>query len=127
VPISFPQIKQIYLWLQLLTACIHWLLVSAIIYFLFLPVLDVKYSEIVTLYHGSSVLAAVSHIPGGIGVIETVFVMAFSNKINAAFIFSSILVFRFLYFWLPLMIAVPSYLGIERLASRSHIFHELGK
>lgn len=127
LPFSVPDLNGIYLALQLFISCVHWLMVAVVVYVLALAGLTIEYSEVVAVYNGSSVLSAFSHIPGGLGVMESVFLMAFRGKADSAIILSTLLVFRFLYFWLPLVIALPGYLYLERFTSRQQNISQLGK
>jgi uncharacterized membrane protein YbhN (UPF0104 family) len=49
--------------------------------------------------------AVISNIPGGLGVFETVILLLLSSKISAVAILGSLLAYRGIYYFLPLLVA----------------------
>ena len=47
----------------------------------------------------------ISQVPGGMGVFESVTVILLSGQYPAALIFAALVVYRILYYWVPLAIA----------------------
>ena len=56
---------------------------------------------------------AASHVPGGIGVLEYVFVEMLDGQAAAAQVLAAVVVFRALYYLLPCGLALLTYLGLE--------------
>ncbi len=88
-----------------------WNAMSAIVYLLLQQ--QVPYFQVLGLMMFSSFAAMIAHIPAGIGVIEAVFIGALGNKLPTHSVLAAILMFRALYQWAPLCLAVPALLGME--------------
>ena len=63
-----------------------------------------RYLEVATAYVTSNIAALVSHVPGGLGVLEAT-MLGLLPHVGAI---GALLVFRVLYFFVPLMIGVPT-------------------
>lgn len=81
-------------------ACLHQVLSAAG---------DVSYLAVAAAYVIATVTALITHVPGGLGVIESVVLYLLPN---AQFI-GALLVFRVVYFLLPLCIGGPTFAAIE--------------
>ena len=98
---------------QLLAAPIELLGAAGIIYFA-LPVTEgVNYLSVLAAFLASFSAALLSHAPGGLGVLELVFVKSMPG-INAADVVAALLVFRLLYLLIPLAFACIVVLFFER-------------
>lgn len=107
-----------YAWLQLGLGSAHWLLVPCILYILLPGEADVGYGETVGIYALASVAGVLFHVPGGLGVIESVFLYSLENRAPAPSILGSVLVFRCLYYLLPLALAGVVF-GLYELAAQT--------
>ncbi len=89
---------------------INFAFVAACLYQALSAVQDVPYLEVAAVYVIANVTSLVSHVPGGLGVIETVvlYLLPGANVIGA------LIAFRAVYFLLPLAIGAPL-LGITEL------------
>src|SRR5690554_3080172 len=63
----------------------------------------------------SSIAGAIAHIPAGLGVLETIFLVLLTDVPQGSLV-AALLAYRALYFLLPLSIAVVVYLVLERRA-----------
>jgi uncharacterized membrane protein YbhN (UPF0104 family) len=81
-------------------ACLHQMLAA---------VGEVSYPAVATVYVLATVAALITHVPGGLGVIESVVLYLLSQ---AQFI-GALLVFRVVYFLVPLAIGAPTFAFIE--------------
>ena len=81
-------------------ACLHQALASAA---------DVSYFAVASVYVTGNVAALITHVPGGLGVLEAtvIYLLPGANFIGA------LLVFRFVYFLVPLAIGGPTFAAIE--------------
>jgi len=61
----------------------------------------------------SAVAGALAHIPGGLGVIEAVFIVLLGAELGRGQILGAMLVYRATYYVCPLIIAGAWYLGTE--------------
>ncbi len=97
---------------QLLVASAD-LLVAALVLFLLMPKMPgIDYLEFVGIYMAAYVLVVLSHVPGGFGVLEpAVLLMLPCHSWENAF--AALVVFRVIYFWVPLLIAFLLLIGYE--------------
>jgi uncharacterized membrane protein YbhN (UPF0104 family) len=85
---------------QLAVGMVNFSLVAACLYQVLLSVADVGYFEVAAAYVLANVATLVTHVPGGLGVIESVVTYAMPG----AKVLGAVLVFRFVYFLVPLAI-----------------------
>jgi len=62
----------------------------------------------------SAIAGIWSHVPGGIGVIEVVFLKLLADRVPDNELVAAVLVFRAVYYLVPFLLAVPSYLYLEK-------------
>ena len=91
--------------------------VAACLYQALLAVQDVPYFEVAAVYVIANVTSLISHVPGGLGVIETVvlYLLPGANVIGA------LIAFRAVYFLLPLMIGAPLFAITELILKQSNM------
>jgi phosphatidylglycerol lysyltransferase len=63
----------------------------------------------------------ISHVPGGLGVFETVVLVGLSNEVPGDQILAALLVFRVMYFLVPLVTACALFGGLEATQARRRI------
>lgn len=86
-------------------AVLVWLLHGEVGWFALMPVLMV------------SALAGIwSHVPGGLGVTEVVFLTMLGGQVDKSDILAALVVFRATYYFLPFALAVVAYLWLEATA-----------
>ena len=87
-------------------AALVWLLPGEVTWFTVMPVLMV------------SALAGIwSHVPGGLGVTEVVFLTMLGGQVDKSDILAALVVFRATYYLLPFALAVVAYLWLEATAN----------
>lgn len=103
--------------IQSVAATASWAVIGAIVWVL----LDEKvaYPIVLGVLLLSSIAGAIAHIPGGIGVIEAVFVAMLSGKVPRDEMIGALVAYRALYYIGPLVIAGVLYLGLEAALKRS--------
>ena len=102
---------------QLLVAAAD-LLVAALVLFLLMPKMPgIDYLEFVGIYMVAYVLVVLSHVPGGLGVLEPVILLLLPCNFRLQ-AFAALLVFRVIYFWVPLLIAFLLLAGYEVVLRR---------
>jgi len=101
--------------LQCFVAACNWALMAAIIYVLLLQKVD--YPTVLTILLLSAIAGALMHIPGGLGVTESVFVALLSG-IPRPEVLGALLVYRALYYLAPLAVAGMVYLLFETGVTR---------
>ncbi|MEE4185614.1 MAG: lysylphosphatidylglycerol synthase domain-containing protein [Gammaproteobacteria bacterium] len=62
----------------------------------------------------SAIAGIWSHVPGGIGVIEVVFLRLLSDRVPDNELVAAVLVFRAVYYLVPFLLAIPGYLYLEK-------------
>jgi glycosyltransferase 2 family protein len=95
---------------------LNWMTIAAIIHVL-LPA-GVSYPVVLGVLLAAAVAGAVTHVPAGLGVLEAVFVMALSSRVGTPELLAALLAYRAIYYLGPLLLAVPTYLLMERAARR---------
>jgi glycosyltransferase 2 family protein len=104
---------------QVIIGPVNFAFVAACLHQTLAAVSDVAYLGVAAVYVIANVTALISHVPGGLGVIESVVVFLLPQ----AQIVGAVLVFRFVYFLVPLSIGGLLFAASELLRrgrSRSH-------
>lgn len=97
--------------LQLALGIVNWMLIGAVIFVLLQQ--HIPYFVVLSTLLLSAIAGALAHIPGGIGVTESVFVALLGDSMGRAEILGGLLVFRAIYYVAPLLLAGAWYLGTE--------------
>ncbi|KHL75812.1 membrane protein [Pseudomonas putida] len=92
----------------------NWALMAALIYWL-LPG-DLFYPSILGILLISCVAGVVAHIPAGLGVLEAVFLALLHGQLGQGSLVAALLGYRTLYYLIPLLLAVITYLVLEKRA-----------
>ena len=74
-----------------------------VLYFCIIPYIDMPFGIFIGLYVIAMVAGVFSQVPGGIGVFESVFMMALPETVDKANIFGALLAYRIIYYVLPLI------------------------
>ena len=99
---------------QFALAMVNWSLLAAII-FVLLPA-QADYPTVLGASLFTAVAASLLHVPGGLGVLEAVFVATFAQRIDATQVLAALLGYRALYYLAPLVLAFIAYLLLETRA-----------
>jgi glycosyltransferase 2 family protein len=99
---------------QFALAMVNWSLMAAII-FVLLPA-QADYPTVLGASLFTAVAASLLHVPGGLGVLEAVFVATFAQRIDATQVLAALLGYRALYYLAPLVLAFIAYLLLETRA-----------
>lgn len=97
--------------LQLALSALNWGLIGATVYTLLRPHVD--YAAALTGLLAAAVAGVVTHVPGGLGVLEAVFLAVLSPPLEPSTLLAALLVYRALYYLVPLVLAALLYLGFE--------------
>lgn len=92
---------------QIALASIDLALAGGVVYVLLPPDSDITYRTFLGIYVMAAAASVMSHVPGGLGVFEAVIVMMLPGIPKAASM-SAMVAYRFIYFLLPLAIAMAS-------------------
>jgi phosphatidylglycerol lysyltransferase len=114
---------------QLVVSATDWLCASAALYVLLPDDLGLSYPPFLAAFLLAQILGLLSHVPGGLGVFELVLLIALRERAESPALVTSLLAFRGLYYFLPLLLAAVSLGGFEILSRRerlSPLLAELG-
>lgn len=101
--------------LQVVLAMMNWSVMGLVVYTV-MPG-DVGYATILGTLLIGSIVGAVAHIPGGLGVTEYVFITLMAQEIPRHQVLGAILVYRALYYLAPVLLAGVCYLIFEMRSS----------
>lgn len=102
---------------QLAISCTHWMLTAAVPWILLQG--QVSYPTVLTVLLIAAIAGVLTHIPGGLGVIEAVFLALLSHRIPEPQLLGALLAYRALYYLVPLMVGALLYLKVE-VKARKH-------
>ena len=101
---------------QVVIGIVNFALVGASLHQLVAGVSDTGYLEVARSYSVANLAAIISHVPGGLGVLEA----TISYTLPGAATIGVLIAFRVIYFLLPLAIGLPLFAGSEALRSWRH-------
>lgn len=101
---------------QIVASSLNWIAIAATIWIL-LPD-SVGFGSVLAVFLLSSVAGAMTHVPGGLGVLEAVFIALLGDEIAQHRLIAALLAFRVFYYFGPLAIAIVLYLWIEMRGRR---------
>lgn len=91
---------------QIILSSIDWGLAVAVLYALLPSTAHLSYPAFFGIYLLGQIAGLISYIPGGLGVFETVILLLLSPTIPATKIFAALIIYRVIYYFLPLAISV---------------------
>ena len=101
---------------QLALSSLNWSLIGALVWLLMPPSLG--YGTVLATHLSAAVIAVPTHVPGGLGVLEAVYVGALGDEATRNQLIAGLLAFRALYYLAPLMLAAALHLLLEASARR---------
>jgi len=97
--------------LQLVLSCLNWSVIASVIWVLLQG--QVAYHAVLAVLLVAAVAGVVTHVPAGLGVLEAVFIALLSNDVPQGRLLGVLLVYRGLYYLLPLAVATLAYFATE--------------
>lgn len=97
---------------QIAVACMEWVSFTCVLYPL-LPTSQVSFVTVLAVHLAAGMLGAMLHVPGGLGVLESSFLVMLGDIIPRGSILGAIIAFRFVYHVLPLVLASAVYVVVE--------------
>jgi phosphatidylglycerol lysyltransferase len=104
---------------QIVVSAIDWTLAAAVLYVL-LPSSPATFVNVLAAFLLAQLLGLASHIPGGIGVFEGLIVFGLSPFLSASQLLPALVVYRAVYYVLPLSVALIGLVVDEALLRRHH-------
>jgi uncharacterized membrane protein YbhN (UPF0104 family) len=111
---------------QLAIASLDWILAAATIYILLPPLPGLSYPLCLGIYLVAQFAGVSSHVPGGLGVFETVMLLLLRPFGNAGEVLGGLLAFRGIYHLLPLVVSLSAW-GVYSLKRRGRTRKRSGK
>ncbi|MDD5759141.1 MAG: bifunctional lysylphosphatidylglycerol flippase/synthetase MprF [Desulfobulbaceae bacterium] len=109
--IALPSNK--YTTLQVLLSSVDWMLASAVLYVLMPSDLPFSFFGFLAIFLLAQLAGLASHVPGGVGIFESVVLFFFVPSIPAAEILAALFAYRAIYYFLPLLFAMLLLVGYE--------------
>lgn len=102
--------------MQIGLSCTNWVSMAAVIAWL-LP--DVGWLAVMPVLMASAVAGIWSHVPGGLGVTEAVFLTLLAGHASEPELLAAVLLFRVAYYLIPLIAALGAYAFLELTSHRA--------
>jgi len=104
---------------QLAVACADWIAAAAVLYWLMPARLELSFLPFVGAFTLAFVAGLVSHVPGGLGVFESVLLLLVPDAAQDPAVLGALAVFRLVYYVAPLLTAA-ALLGAYEVARQRH-------
>jgi phosphatidylglycerol lysyltransferase len=105
---------------QFILSTLDWILAAGILYVL-LPEGRPDFLAVLSAFLASQLVALTSHVPGGIGVFESLMILLLKGWLPAAELLPALAMFRVFYYLLPLVAALAVLLVDEFYHRRHHV------
>lgn len=99
---------------QTLLGMLDSMLAGLVLYFCLIPFIDIPFGTYIGLFVIAQTAGVFSQVPGGIGVFESIFLLALPDDVSKASIFGALLAYRIIYYVLPLIGAGSLFFIYER-------------
>jgi phosphatidylglycerol lysyltransferase len=110
--------------MQYLLSTIDWALAAGVFYVL-LPPTELTFAEFLGAFLFAQLVGLVSHVPGGVGVFEGTMLVLLERYLSLGQIVSSLVIYRLIYYIIPLAVALVI-LVIDEMRLRRHHFARWG-
>lgn len=100
---------------QVAISSVNWMLIGAILWVLMPD--GLRYADVLATHLSGAIIAVTTHIPGGLGVIEAVFVASLGDTVAQSGLIAALLAYRALYYLVPLAVATALHFGLEAMAA----------
>ena len=104
---------------QVVLSTLDWALAGAVLYAVLPSGHHVPFGAFLSVFVLAQVAGMISHSPGGLGVVESIVVFFFKEEIPAAGLISALLVYRVIYYLIPLALAIVM-LAAHEIARARH-------
>ncbi len=102
---------------QIGIASLDWSLAGAVMYALLPPGWHITFFHFLGVFLFAQIAGLLSHVPGGLGVFETMMVLLLPPKLPRPELLASMVAYRAVYYFMPLMLAAVS-LGVYEVMRR---------
>ena len=105
---------------QLAVGALDWILAGSVLYVLLPADAQISFFQLLGIFLLSQVAALISHVPGGLGVFES-FVLLLTPGVTPDALIGSLLVYRAIYYLIPLVVATGLLGGVEVFLKRTAV------
>jgi len=102
--------------LQLALSMLNWSLIGGMIWLLLQR--QLPYHEVLAVALVAAVAGVITHVPGGLGVLEAVFLALLGHRAPQGTLLGALLAYRAIYYLLPLILAALTYVATELRARK---------
>jgi len=110
---------------QIVVTSVDWLLAAAVLYTLLPDPMQTTYPKFIGIFMLGQGLGMISHVPGGLGVFETVLLFSLSGGGDAAALTAALLLYRLIYYIGPLLLG-SLLLAIHEVLLRLALVRRIG-
>ena len=110
---------------QIAISSLDWLLASSVLYVLLPSGVQITFPKFVAIFLLAQAAGLLSYIPGGLGVFETIILLLLSQFGEASAVMGSLLLYRLIYYVIPLCVA-SIILATYELLSRKQALMQAG-
>lgn len=96
---------------QMVVATTHWSLMAFAVY-VFMPQ-ELSYFQVYAVLLICSLAGAISHVPGGLGVLEATFIVFLGGVVDKNTLLAALFAYRCVFYFVPLVLAMPLFLLLE--------------
>ena len=91
---------------QVTTSCLDWILAAGVLYVLLPASLPLTFGRFFCIFLLAQIAGVASNVPGGLGVFEAIIIVFLAPFSSASAILGTLVVFRAIYYLLPLLAAI---------------------
>ena len=106
---------------QMAVSCLDWALTGTVLYALLPQQFASGYGAFLGIYLMAQLIAAASHVPGGIGVLEAVVIFFLQDRVPEAQVIGMLLAYRVIYYFIPLVLGTIGLGGFEIWRARKGV------
>ena len=103
---------------QFCVGILEWVFTSAVLYLVLPPDFGMSYWHFVAVYVLAYMAGYISHVPGGLGVFETVLLVLMPETVPTHVVAAGIITYRVIYFLMPLTLALALFGAYEAAKGR---------
>lgn len=100
-------------------AALDWFLASLVAYELLPP--GIPLLQFVSLFMLSQIIGLLSHVPGGLGVFETIIILWFADRAPQSQVFGGLIIYRLTYYLIPLCLSMILFVTYEIYKKRDKL------
>ncbi len=105
---------------QFLVTCLDVAASATVLYVLLPPSVDIGWPTFLGLYAVAIGLGVLSHVPAGLGVFDAIIVAALHQTANVDEVLGSLVLYRIIYYVLPLLVAMAATITVETRRQLAH-------